>query len=432
MFTDKGIRSMALVPGNGYREFERGPDKGFGIRVRAASKSFFVQYQSPITGKRRFLDLGAYPETTLSQARAACREARALVEAGKDPQIERDKAQEAERQQLLEDERRKAIEAATGTVADLFTAYFAKLEREGKRSLPELRRLYEKEIHTAIGSKKARDIVVDDAREIIRTVYARGAHVVANRVRELLHAAFRYGLQADNDVTRDSPARFRLEYNPVTAIPKPTKVQAGERALGAEEIRDLWHALEEAGMDHATKCIARLMLLTGQRVQEVVGMRWGELDEGKTLWTLPPDRTKNERAHLVPLSATAAQIVATMEPISGDKAHVFPHRDREDLPMEWRSVSRAIKRFCDKATIQPFTPKDLRRTWRTRAGEAGLSKEIRDRIQNHALHDVSSRHYDRFDYLEPKRVALLKWERWLLAAIDGRADTNVVPLAKSA
>lgn len=72
MFTDKSIRSLALSSGNVYREFDRGPDKGFGIRVRATTKSFFLQDRSPVTGKRRFLDLGAYPETSLGQARAAC------------------------------------------------------------------------------------------------------------------------------------------------------------------------------------------------------------------------------------------------------------------------------------------------------------------------------------------------------------------------
>ena len=57
-----------------------------------------------------------------------------------------------------------------------------------------------------------------------------------------------------------------------------------------------------------------------------------------------------------------------------------------------------------------YTPRDIRRTCKTLMCEAGLSKEIRDRIQNHALQDVSSRHYDRHDYLNEKRQALEIWE----------------------
>ena len=57
-----------------------------------------------------------------------------------------------------------------------------------------------------------------------------------------------------------------------------------------------------------------------------------------------------------------------------------------------------------------FTARDLRRTCKTLMGEAGISKEIRDRIQNHALNDVSSKHYDRYDYLPEKRRALEIWE----------------------
>ncbi|MEY0164830.1 integrase, partial [Providencia rettgeri] len=60
-----------------------------------------------------------------------------------------------------------------------------------------------------------------------------------------------------------------------------------------------------------------------------------------------------------------------------------------------------------------FTARDLRRTCKTLMGEIGISKEIRDRIQNHALNDVSSKHYDRYDYLNEKRVALTKWEEKL-------------------
>jgi hypothetical protein len=75
------------------------------------------------------------------------------------------------------------------------------------------------------------------------------------------------------------------------------------------------------------------------------------------------------------------------------------------------SFSKAIARFReDNPKFNPFVARDIRRTCKTLMGELGITKEIRDRLQNHALNDVSSKHYDRYSYLPEKREALRKWE----------------------
>jgi hypothetical protein len=71
----------------------------------------------------------------------------------------------------------------------------------------------------------------------------------------------------------------------------------------------------------------------------------------------------------------------------------------------------------------------LRRTWKTLAGGVGLSLEVRNRVQGHALQDVGSRHYDRHSYLEEKRAAMLQWERALLARLN--EGGNVVALRRA-
>jgi hypothetical protein len=63
--------------------------------------------------------------------------------------------------------------------------------------------------------------------------------------------------------------------------------------------------------------------------------------------------------------------------------------------------------------IEAFTPRDIRRTVKTLMGKAGITKEIRDRIQNLAVSDVSGKHYDLYDYRPEKRAAMKTWERWL-------------------
>ena len=76
----------------------------------------------------------------------------------------------------------------------------------------------------------------------------------------------------------------------------------------------------------------------------------------------------------------------------------------------WRQREREV--------IPVVTNRDLRRTWKTLAGQAGLSKEIRDRLQNHTLQDVSSKSYDRWNYMPEKRAAMKKWNAFIRAVLN--------------
>ena len=96
----------------------------------------------------------------------------------------------------------------------------------------------------------------------------------------------------------------------------------------------------------------------------------------------------------------------------------------------------AIRRFHrDNPDFEPFVAKDIRRTWKTLAGDAGVSKEMRDRLQNHAQKsDISARHYDRYDYLAERRAAMAKWAEYLELVLSGeikeigQRERNVAPI----
>lgn len=88
---------------------------------------------------------------------------------------------------------------------------------------------------------------------------------------------------------------------------------------------------------------------------------------------------------------------------------LIPARGEPPCPQNKSTLPQAILAYCRTSGMPPWTPKDLRRTVKTRMGELGIPKSIRDRIQNHALVDVSTKHYDRYDYLPDKREALETW-----------------------
>jgi integrase len=438
MFTDKFIK--ALGPrSQPYREFEKGTDKGFGIQVSKAAKSFFIQYKSPVTGKRRYMKLGTYPDTSLSRARKRCQDARDTVNARIDPQIERDEQSIMKFDDLRKAEKQAEIESTTGTVQQLFDAYITRLKADGKSSHKDVQQIYDKNIKPYIGAMKARDVAPEQVKNIVRTVLQRGAGVMANHVRTYLMAAYAYGIKSDYDAASTTHAIFRIETNPARDIPAPARVTPGERNLSADEIRELWDQLENSSMTFAMKTALKLLFATGgQRIEEVLGMRWDELDFDRKVWELTTARTKNKRPHVVPLSDIAINLIRGVQPFSSD-LFVFPSRDDKEKPIPARSLSQAVSRFCTppmgkdnkrkQPTFNKFIPRDIRRTVKSRMGELGLSKEIRDRLHNHALHDVSSKHYDRYDYLPQKKQAMDSWTEWLINTIENNEQPpNVIAL----
>ena len=430
MFTDKAIKAMKSKD-KPYRRFECGQDKGFGIQVSIGVKAFFVQYHSPVTNKRRFMRLGTYPGTSLAEARQQCRDARGLIEKAFDPQLARDEQAAKQTSALQASKNQAEIERTTGTVADLFEAYLQHLLSAGKRSHETVRQLFNKDIGPKIGQRKARDVTTDELVGLVKAVLDRGAQVRARDVRAYLMSAYEYGIASENDPTSTTTKRFRLESNPARSIASFKTSTPGNRELKADEVRRLWAELENAAMSFPAKTVIRLLLATGgQRVEEVLGMRWDELDLDAELWILSADRTKNGRPHVVPLCSLVQELINEMKPLAGEIL-LFPSRQDPKRPMPFRSISQAVRRFCAATSFPKFTPRDIRRTAKSRMGEIGISKEIRDRIHNHALHDVSSKHYDRYDYLPEKRHAMEVWSAWLERTIsDESPSSNVVSISR--
>lgn len=407
-----------------YRVREKGADRGFGIQISSGGqKSFFMAYV--FDAKERFIKLGAYPECTLSEARDRCRDARKLVDQGKDPQEEKlrkDKAQKI----------RKREASLRGSVEQLFQHYISYLKAEkSQESAQKVWQAYERDVLPVVKSDmKAKDVTSKEIRLILNRITKRGALIQANRVRSYLMAAFKQGIEHDNNpMNLDADVLFALQYNPVRDIPRIVKREpVGNRDLSTSEIVTFWHSLDEyQGMDLLTKLAFKLALATGgQRIKEIVQAPWAEIDIARCLWEIPPERTKNGRAHIIPLSDPALELLSVLRNITGGSEFLFPTRGNDSAPMPLASMSKALSRYCERTGFEKFTPRDLRRTCKTRMGELGLSKEIRDRLHNHALNDVSSKHYDRYDYLPEKTKAINAWGEYLEQILSG----DISPIKK--
>ena len=142
-----------------------------------------------------------------------------------------------------------------------------------------------------------------------------------------------------------------------------------------------------------------------------------DLDLDAAVWNMPREKTKlRVRPHKVPLPRQVLPVLRALVEAHG-AGPLFPGRGRER--MDHRSVKQAIDRWLalDGVTAAQFQTRDLRRTWKSRAGEIGIGRDMRDLIQQHARHDAGTLHYDRADYLPQMREAMDRWEAWLATVV---------------
>ena len=129
---------------------------------------------------------------------------------------------------------------------------------------------------------------------------------------------------------------------------------------------------------------------------------------------MPAEKTKGGfKAHDVPLCDRAVELLRGLCDRRGGEGYLFPARriTKDGLPhLSTDSVQKVARSIT---SVAPFQPRDLRRTWKSRAGDAGIDRDIRDRLQQHLITDTGTKFYDHYDYLAEKREAVRKWGLWL-------------------
>ena len=128
------------------------------------------------------------------------------------------------------------------------------------------------------------------------------------------------------------------------------------------------------------------------------------------------------------ISGIYSELIESIKP--NEYGWFFPSAKDPKKPVSHGTLYSFVWRQRDRGVIPYATNRDLRRTFKTLAGKAGVSKEIRDRLQNHALQDVSSKHYDRWHYMVEKRAGMAKWDRFVRALLKRKKANN--PLKQAA
>jgi integrase len=233
--------------------------------------------------------------------------------------------------------------------------------------------------------------------------------------------------------------RRRIDTNPCRGVHQPEPAKARERVLSNDELRWFWQACDAAdagnipGAVRPFAPILRLLVLTGQRLGEVSGMRWDELSADGALWSLPGRRTKNGKPHQVPLSGMAQAIIAGVK-----RKHdlVFTTKGKTP-PSGWsRAKSRvdaamlaiARQERGPDVVIEPFVVHDIRRSVVTGLVELNVPPHLVELIVNHVSGAKSgvAGTYNRSEMLPERRAALERWAAHVGGLLSG--SSNIVTL----
>ena len=351
----------------------------FGVRISQGGSKTFV-----LNRNNNFTTIGRFPVLSLAEARAEAKRILAEITLGKHrkPSISY-----AEAVRLFLDEKRKSQRART--VRD----YTRLLGRVSFGPISE--------------------VTHDDVTRALRPFTAPSEY---NHLLVVLRLFFNWCVKC----------RY-VEYNPTMSLSVHARPPRA-RLLTDDEIRSIWKACDnletrapdDAGTSPIADRIARspgvfstivkLLILTGQRRNEIASLRTEYIKDG--VCTFPSALTKNKRDHAIPLGACGISIISSRVLKAG---LLFPARGSRETPFNgWSKSKAALDRRLGKA-VEPWTLHDIRRYYSSTMARLGVRLEVTERLLNHVSGTQSgvAGIYNRHTYFPEMREAVEKYESFL-------------------
>jgi integrase len=369
---------------------------GFGIRKFASGlASYFVKFN--VGGQQRRLTLGAVVRGNLAEMRKRASGVLSKARLGLDAVAEK----------------RAAAGKRSAALGDLVTRYLD--DREPKlrpRYFVEIKRQLERDskpLHVRAVETVSRQEIVS----LVDAIAAGQGEVAADRVRVALSGFYSWAID-----------RGFCDANPTINISPRAKNGARNRVLLESELVEIWQACRDD--DHGR--IVRLLILTGQRRTEFGDLAWPEIDLERRQIEFPPERTKNGRPHLVPLSDKALAIITATERrderdlVFGRGAGGFSGWSKAKAELDAR-IAIGRKRAGMRKPMSSWVLHDVRRSFVTHINEHKIaSPHVVEAIVNHISGHLAgiAGVYNKALYLAERREALDHWGRHINALVEGR------------
>src|SRR5262245_11514190 len=395
---------------------------GFGVRVSdTGRKTFLLNVRFPGQRNPARRALGHYGPITLAEATEKARDWLKLVEKGKDPEDEQERARAAEQRKRSTSFR---------SVAETFIKEKLPKERKGAEVERDIRNNF-------LGPWGGRPITEITAPDIAAIVKAKATDAPA-QARNLLATAKRLFQWAIDQHA------YGLEASPAAVI-KPAALVgekiARKRNFSDDEVRAFLRAVER--MPYPYGPLYRLLLLTGLRLNEVADAQWSEIDLQKKIWVVPASRMKGKesraREHAVPLTPEILQILESLPRFKhGDYLFSTEHgkvpvwvgsKVKAKLDALMLSELQAMAEMPDKVKLAPWVVHDLRRVVRAGMSRLRIATEVAESVLAHVRPGIQGT-YDVYSYLDEKRHALEVWSAHL-RELTQPPPANVVKLAEA-
>ena len=405
--TNKGIEALLRKPRT--KRIDYFDQAHAGLCLTVGPRGGVWYYFRRIDGKLTRLRIGAWPEFGIRRAREAAGEFETTIAEGKHPKAQQARQMAAKRASREQDQER--------IVANLVKAWEKHhFPTIGKRTQDDYRRVLANFLDV-FADQDCGSIMRGQIIRHLDSIKARSPSQ-ANRAAVVIRQLFAYAMD-----------RFDLQVNAASNIKNPSKPKARKRTLNREEIRVLWRACELAGYPYGHAL--RFALCTGQRIGEIGGMRWTDM-EGD-FWANAENKP-DQRIDL--FLAGHARAILEDCPLIG--THVFTHGKVGLRSDTWggkksgaidRHIQPRIYEAATELEVQPirehWTAHDLRRTVRTGlTGWAGVAPDTAERVLNHSISGLRA-HYDFADYRPHVANALQAWDRDLGRILNGEQATLV-------
>ena len=411
--TEEGIEALACEPGQKDRLVFDDTLPGLAVRVTVQGRKFFLA-QYTVAGRRRRVPIGRWGAVTLKAARLAAKGILGDVAKGQDVATVRT----AERVRI------KGEAAADKLTLDALLGQWSDM------ALIERRPSYRKEAVRAVKAafpghlaRRADALTRADALAGLDALGKAGKPTMAGRTLAYARACYTWAAR-----------RGKVPSNPFLALPISTGTVSRDRVLTDAEVALIWRAAGELG--HPFGPLVRVLLLTAQRRDEVGGMMWSELSADRTTWTIPKERAKNCRAHVVHLAPAARAILADVPrfvwAVAPDGAEQLPPPDlvfttTGKTPVSGYSNAKdALDAHIAKARaraaalpapppLPPWRMHDFRRTAVTWMAGNGVAPHVADRLLNHVQGTISgvAAVYQRQEFLAERKAALEAWAEFV-------------------
>ncbi|HDZ07511.1 integrase domain-containing protein [Pseudohongiella sp.] len=383
------------------KEYNLADGKNLYLRVHPKNGKYWIlNYYRPGTKKRANISLGTYPDVSLAAARKKADELRAVLAEGIDPKEHREDQQRAQNEQYANTFEHIARKWLTLKEAKVSPAYYDKITgRLEKYIFPKMGRTPIHKVTAVATIEIIQPLANDEKLETVKKI--------CRWVNEIMVYAVNTGVAHANPLAGIGKA---------FSAPKVTNLPT----LRPDELPSLMYAIQHSNTKLVTRCLIEWQLHTMVRPGEAAGARWDEIDIDKKEWTIPAERMKKNKPHIVPLSPQLLRLLEVLRPVSGHREYVFPSDHNPRASANSQSANRALARMGFHGRLVSH---GLRALASTTLNEQGFDADAIEAALAHVDKNSIRAAYNRAQYLERRRTMMDWWSKHIEQCATGKMPT---------